>query len=132
MSGLVVFILGITGCIYAFIDEIKSLVYRQRTFVEVPEGGRRLPMNVIRGKAQTAIGQGYLNSDGLLYASCMEYFYRIYVDPYKIENFKLEFFNTVVNLHINLLSGGENETKNRRCRKRLRTASLRAPEKKNR
>ncbi|MBC9929229.1 PepSY-associated TM helix domain-containing protein [Chitinophaga qingshengii] len=29
MSGLVVFILGITGCIYAFIDEVKPIAYRQ-------------------------------------------------------------------------------------------------------
>ncbi|MBS0029268.1 PepSY-associated TM helix domain-containing protein [Chitinophaga sp. 22321] len=130
-SGLVVFILGITGCLYAFIDELKPVVYRQRMFVEVPEGGRRLPMNVIREKAQAAIGKAYklqlaevpvaanrsvsfrtlkVNPDGLLYATYMEYFYRIYVDPYtgvvlKIENTKWEFFSTVVNLHINLLLG---------------------------
>lgn len=130
-SGLVVFILGITGCIYAFVDELKPVVYRQRMFVEAPEGARRLPMNVIREKAQAAIGQAYklqlaevpmaanrsvsfrtlkVNPEGLVYATYMEYFYRIYVDPYtgavlKIENTKWEFFNTVVNLHINLLLG---------------------------
>ena len=27
-SGLVVFVLGLTGCIYAFEEEIKALVYR--------------------------------------------------------------------------------------------------------
>ncbi|MEM8966342.1 MAG: PepSY-associated TM helix domain-containing protein [Bacteroidota bacterium] len=32
-SGLVVVILGVTGCIYVFIDEIKPLVYQDRMFV---------------------------------------------------------------------------------------------------
>ncbi|WP_343746215.1 PepSY-associated TM helix domain-containing protein [Chitinophaga sp.] len=130
-SGLVVFILGVTGCIYAFIDELKPVVYRQRMFVEAPAGTQRLPMNVIMDKAQAAIGRKYklqlaevpigadrsvsfrtlkVNPDGWTYAAYMEYFYRIYVDPYtgkvlKIENTKWEFFNTVVNLHINLLLG---------------------------
>lgn len=131
MSGLVVFILGVTGCIYAFIDEVKPVVYRQYMFVDVPAGARRLPMDVILDKARSAVGKAYslqlaevpvaanrsvsfrtlkVNPDGLLYTSYMEYFYRIYVDPYtgailKVENTKWEFFNTVVNLHINLLLG---------------------------
>lgn len=130
-SGLVVFILGVTGCIYAFIDELKPVVYKQRMFVEVPAGAQRLPMNVIMEKAQAAVGDAYklqlaevptgadrsvsfrtlkVNPDGFSYATYMEYFYRIYVDPYtgkvlKVENTKWEFFNTVVNLHINLLLG---------------------------
>ncbi|QJB37153.1 PepSY domain-containing protein [Chitinophaga oryzae] len=130
-SGLVVFILGITGCIYAFIDELKPVVYKQRMYVEAPVGARRLPLDVVREKAQAAVGEKYklqlaevpaganrsvsfrtlkVNPDGLSYATYMEYFYRIYVDPYtgkvlKIENTKWEFFNLVVNLHINLLLG---------------------------
>ncbi|WP_291910513.1 PepSY domain-containing protein [Chitinophaga sp. CB10] len=130
-SGLVVFILGITGCIYAFIDELKPVFYQDRMFVEVPAGAQRLPMHVIRQKAQEAIGEEYplqlaeiplganrsvsfrtlkVRPDGLSYATWMEYFYRVYVNPYngkilKIENSKWEFFNTIVNLHISLLLG---------------------------
>ncbi|RAJ79098.1 putative iron-regulated membrane protein [Chitinophaga dinghuensis] len=131
LSGLVVFILGITGCIYVFMEEIKPVVYHQRLFVEVPENKQRLPIAVITAKAQEAVGITYplqlaevpqaanrsfmfravkTNPDALLYATYMEYFYRVYVNPYtgeilKVENTKWEFFNTIVNLHINLLLG---------------------------
>ncbi|MBV7530024.1 PepSY domain-containing protein [Chitinophaga sp. sic0106] len=131
LSGLVVFILGITGCIYAFIDELKPVFYHDRMYVEVPADAQRLPMSVIREKAQQAMGEEYklqlaeiplganrsvsfrtlkVNPEGLSYATYMEYFYRIYVNPYngkilKIENSKWEFFNTIVNLHISLLLG---------------------------
>ncbi len=131
LSGLVVFILGITGCIYVFMEEIKPLVYHQRLFVEVPDHTQRLPIAVITAKAQAAIGTAYplqlaevpqaanrsfmfravkTNPEALSYATYMEYFYRVYVNPYngeilKVEHTKWEFFNTVVNLHINLLLG---------------------------
>jgi uncharacterized iron-regulated membrane protein len=130
-SGLVVFILGITGCLYAFIDEIRPLVYKHSMFVTVPPNAQRLPLDVIRARAQEAIGQQYplqvaeipleanrtisfrslkINRDKLLYAGYMDYYYRVYVNPYtgavvKLENVKWEFFNLVVTIHINLLLG---------------------------
>src|SRR5688500_13554367 len=111
-SGLVVFILGITGCLYAFIDEIKPLVYRSRMYVEVPASAQRLPIAVLKANAEKALGEKYklqvaevnlkpgrttsfrslkVNPDATLYNNYMEYYYRVYVNPYtgkvvKIEN----------------------------------------------
>lgn len=130
-SGLVVFIVGITGCLYAFIDEIKPLVYRDRMFVEVPPGAKKLPLEVLKENAQTAVGKDHpvqvaevntganrtvsfrsikVNPDAMIYSRYMEYYYRIYVNPYtgtvvKVENTKWEFFQLVVSLHVSLLLG---------------------------
>nr|WP_199083152.1 PepSY-associated TM helix domain-containing protein [Pedobacter sp. ASV19] len=41
ISGLVVFVLGLTGSIYAFSDELKELCYKQRLYVDkVPQTPR--------------------------------------------------------------------------------------------
>jgi uncharacterized iron-regulated membrane protein len=130
-SGLVVFILGVTGCLYAFIDEIKPIVYKDRLFVEVPPLAQRLPVAVLKENAQKALGDKFpvqvaevymktgrtvsfrslkVNPEATLYGNYMEYYYRVYVDPYtgkvvKVENTKWEFFNVVVTIHLNLLLG---------------------------
>ncbi|SFD62558.1 Uncharacterized iron-regulated membrane protein [Chitinophaga sp. CF118] len=130
-SGLVVFILGLTGCLYSFIEEIKPLVYRDRMFVEVPAAAKRLPLDVLRANAQIAVGENHpvqvaevnlganrtvsfralkVNPEAILYSRYMEYYYRIYVNPYtgkvvKVENTKWEFFQMVVTLHVSLMLG---------------------------
>lgn len=128
-SGLIVFILGITGCLYAFIDEVKSVVYQERLSVEVPEYGTTLPLDVLYQKAQKIVGQGHpitgidiSNQAHRSYqfrtyqkaeAKAWNYFdevalYRkIYLNPYtgdllENENTKLEFFNLVLQLHWSL------------------------------
>jgi uncharacterized iron-regulated membrane protein len=130
-SGLVVLILGITGCLYAFIDEIKPVVYHDRMYVNVPVNAVRLPLSTLQANAQQAIGTGKplqvaevptaadrtvyfravkVNEEKVLHSGYFEYYYKVYVNPYtgavvKVENTKWEFFNLVVNLHINLLMG---------------------------
>jgi uncharacterized iron-regulated membrane protein len=131
LSGLVVFILGITGCLYAFIDEIKPLVYRDRMFVEVPAGAKRLPLDVLQVHAQQAVGEGHqvqvaevstaanrtvsfrsikTNPEAFGYNKYMEYYYHIFMNPYtgqviKVENTKWEFFQVVISVHVSLLLG---------------------------
>ncbi|MCW3464213.1 PepSY-associated TM helix domain-containing protein [Chitinophaga nivalis] len=128
-SGLVVFIVGITGCLYAFMDELKPWLYQQRMYISVPSESQRLPLAVIQEKAQQAIGTAYplqlaevpvqanrtvvfrtlkINRDQWWYGNYMAYYYRIYMNPYtgsvvKKECTKWEFFTVVVNLHIHLL-----------------------------
>ena len=130
-SGLVIFILGITGCLYAFIDELKPLVYRDRMFVEVPAGAKRLPLDVLRTNAQKAVGESHpvqvaevntaanrtvsfrslkTNPDAFGYNKYMEYYYHIFVNPYTgnvvmVENTKWEFFQVVISIHVSLLLG---------------------------
>lgn len=130
-SGLIVFIIGITGCLYSFIDELKPVVYKDRLFTEAPANSKRVPLSVLKDSAQKALGQKYLiqnaelspdnnstiifrsrkfNEHAFLYSNYMKYFYRVYVNPYtgqvvKVEDTKWEFFNVVVNTHIHLLLG---------------------------
>ncbi|RFS26960.1 PepSY domain-containing protein [Chitinophaga silvatica] len=131
LSGLVVFVIAITGCLYAFIDELKPICYKERMYVTVPSHGQRLPIDQLRAIAQKAVGETYplkaveipLAADRSIYfravkvdpeaighANYTKYYWRVFIDPYtgkvlKIEDTKWEFFNVVVNLHINLLLG---------------------------
>jgi hypothetical protein len=58
-SGLVVFILGLTGCIYAFEDEIREHVYHERLYI-TPEHKARLPVSTLLGRAQKQLKNRYL------------------------------------------------------------------------
>lgn len=130
-SGLVVFILGITGAIYAFEDEIKDLVYKDRLYVKVPEGAERLPLSKLIPIAEKAMGRERkisraelsqipgrtymfralkLDKQAFGYWNYYAYYHKVYLDPYtgKVvskENAKREFFTVVLALHMNLLLG---------------------------
>jgi len=130
-SGLVVFILGVTGAIYAFTDEIKEWVYKDRLYVEVPAGATRLPLSKLLPIAEQAMGKERKISRGQLsqardrtymfralkvdkksfgYWNYYEYYYKVYLNPYTgevvfKENAKKEFFTVVLALHMNLLLG---------------------------
>ena len=129
-SGIVVFILGVTGCIYVFEDEIKSVVYKDRLFADVPPSPQ-LPLAQLYAKARMSIPQdisiermmvyndpertvwfrGYQqhdNQEGIWYWNEFDYIFIAYFDPYtgtikKLENRTFEFFNLVVLLHMYLL-----------------------------
>ncbi|WP_316746641.1 PepSY-associated TM helix domain-containing protein [Pedobacter gandavensis] len=128
-SGLVVFILGITGATYAFQYEIKDLVYKDRLYVE--PGKSRLPLSVLLPIAVEAIGKDHKISRAELsqapgrtymfralkvdkkafgYWNYYQYFDKVYLNPYtgKVvfqENAKAEFFTVVLAFHMNLLLG---------------------------
>ena len=55
-SGLVVFIVAITGCIYVFQKEITELTQRSKLFVTVPAGAQPLPVSRLLQLAQHAMG----------------------------------------------------------------------------
>jgi len=55
-SGLVVFHLGITGCIFAFQKEITEFIHRKEIFVEVPANRETVPLSVLKKTAETALG----------------------------------------------------------------------------
>lgn len=131
ISGLVVFILGLTGSIYAFADEIKEWVYKDRLYVEVPANASRLPLSKLLPIAEQAMGRDRkisraelsqsegrtymfralkLNKKGFGYWNYYEYYEKVYLDPYTgqvvfKENAKREFFTVVLALHMNLLLG---------------------------
>ena len=128
VSGLIVFILGITGCIYVFIDEIEPLVYADRLFTEETQADKR-PLSQLLESAQHELTENRLitgirlnpaqnrsvkffssketSDNGIWYWSGLDY-YSAYVNPYtsnviKVENTNFEFFNVVVWLHWSLL-----------------------------
>ncbi|WP_367866600.1 PepSY domain-containing protein [Pedobacter sp. WC2423] len=55
MSGLVIVILGITGCLYAFIDEIRPLVYYYRIFINPTKQQKMLPLQELKNNADVAL-----------------------------------------------------------------------------
>lgn len=127
-SGLVVFILGITGCIFAFQTELKDLIYPERYFVNKSRD-TVLPISQLKANAQSALGNEYpitflqytpnsnttyrfraskLNADALTYHGEVLYNKTVFVNPYTgkvqyIENTKWEFFNLVLQVHYDLL-----------------------------
>ncbi len=124
-----VFILGISGAIYAFQDEIKDLVYKDRLYVSPAQS--RLPLSVLLPIAEKAIGKAHKISRAELsqtpgrtymfralkvdkkafgYWSYYQYYDKVYLNPYTAEvvfkeNAKAEFFTVVLALHMNLLLG---------------------------
>jgi uncharacterized iron-regulated membrane protein len=133
-SGLVILILGITGCVYTFIDELKPLVYQDRLVIPtVPSSFPipMLPLQELKTKAQHALNKKIPLLDIEVFTDkqrSMVFRYRerndsanwyndhfisydkVYLNPYtgeilKVEDTKWEFFNLVVMLHCTLLLG---------------------------
>ena len=133
-SGMVVFVISVTGCIYVFEKELRSLIYQDRLYVKVPDRPVRIPAENLLVKAKMVLQpQTKINSLHFFaeqnrsvyfqayekntptrflywYGDEIRYFYRVYLDPYtgrvlKIENTKLEFFKVIESLHTSLLLG---------------------------
>ncbi len=127
-SGIIVFILGITGCLYVFIEEIEPLVYKDKLFIR-PMDQPKKPATEIWQAAQQAIGEEHRltggrfpnipdqtckftvykgKEGGFWYWQGIEFYRSVYVNPYtaevvKVEDPSFEFFEVVVSLHWSLL-----------------------------
>ncbi|MDX1761142.1 MAG: PepSY-associated TM helix domain-containing protein [Christiangramia sp.] len=114
LTGIIVFIVAVTGCIYVFHDEIKDAIYDYR-FVEPRETGY-LPPSEIKEIVQSEYPG--TTDDFVLYVGenrpvavygvheAIPYYY--YIDPYTGEflyaqNFTRDFFEIVKALHMYLL-----------------------------
>lgn len=130
VSGLFVFLIAISGCVYTFVDEIKPMVYRDRLFV-IPEKKEVLPLSQLLAVAQKTLGKDKIitriemnnapdrsvvfrsqknNEDGLTHWDYFEYYYRVYVNPYSgqviyVEDSENEFFQLVLGFHMRMLFG---------------------------
>jgi uncharacterized iron-regulated membrane protein len=131
-SGIVIFILGITGCIYTFIDEIRPLVYHDRIFIpEAAAHSKMMPLQELQLKARRALKKDvplldievftdrkhsmvfrYRNRNDAanFYPAYFINYDKVYLNPYtgailSIENTKWEFFNIIIMLHCSLLLG---------------------------
>ena len=135
-SGLVVFILGITGCIWAFEEEIRPWIYSDKLFVHPPtEQNQHRALSKNLDAAQQVLLPGYriqrmtIHNDpertqlfrhytrdtvnrGVWYWSEAEYRQSVYINPYSsevvaAENPEFAFFNVVLWMHWSLLLKNE-------------------------
>jgi uncharacterized iron-regulated membrane protein len=129
-SGLVVFIVALTGCIYVFQKEISDVVHRRVFHIDAPAQAQPMPLSVLRQKAQAALGadkplnfistyrerdkawefSAYKGGDekALTYFGGIGYYQVAYMNPYTgqltgLIDYKYEFFNVVKFLHWSLL-----------------------------
>lgn len=115
-TGLLVFIIAITGCIYAFQKEIQDLTQPFR-FVE-RQSKEFLPPSVLKGAAETKLPDKhihavqYLGPDRaamVIYYNYEPnyYYYLVYVNPYtaevlKVKDMEADFFQFILNGHFYL------------------------------
>lgn len=131
MSGLVVFILAVTGGIYCFEKELRSWLYADKMLVSQKKGETPLSLDSLRIIAQSQLGNDKpinrieVKPDGLHsykfiafknvkeavnYSEQYPYYHKVYINPYNghvldVENTKWEFLQVVLFLHYNLLLG---------------------------
>lgn len=114
-SGLLVFIIAITGCIYAFQKEIQDMTQPFR-FVEA-QPRPFLPPSILKAAADAKLpskhvhGVQYYGPDRavevIYYNIDPEYFYLVYVNPYtaevlKVKDMSADFFNFILKGHFYL------------------------------
>ncbi|UBM60613.1 PepSY domain-containing protein [Marinilongibacter aquaticus] len=131
-TGIVVFLVSISGCVYVFQDELKLWFYPEKYFIEAENTHAALqPLSRLILSAESALGSEEKVSRVDLYPdphrtwvfrasktdeeafghwNYQVYNKRIFIDPYSgkiqaIENSKTEFFQVALQLHMNLLLG---------------------------
>lgn len=127
VSGIVVVILGITGCLYTFQKEISDVVWKEKFFVQPQQ--KVLPLSTLLATAQKTLGENQpiesvvaykqpdrswefmtykMNDTAITYFGAVEYFRSAFVNPYTgavtgIRDYKYDFFNIVKYIHWSLL-----------------------------
>lgn len=133
ITGIVIITVSFTGSIYVFQDELKLLAYPEKYFLEttVSENASPLRLSQLIEIAQKSLSKNEKvsrvdihpqknrtwvfravesNEDALFYWDSFIYHKRVFINPYtgKVqakENSKTEFFNVVLQIHMNLLLG---------------------------
>lgn len=114
-SGLVIFIIAITGCLYVFQDEIKNISQPYR-FVEPQDKPILLPSRIqaiakeqLPGKQVHAIlyPQSGHTVKAIFYSDTADYYYFVYVNQYtgevlKVKNENDDFFRFILDGHFYL------------------------------
>lgn len=126
-SGIVVVILGLTGCLYTFQKEISEAIWKEKYFVQPQQ--KILPVSTLLKQAQGALGAAQpvnsitaykdsarswefmaykTNDTALTYFGAIGYFRSAFVNPYTgevtgIRDYKYDFFNIVKYAHWSLL-----------------------------
>ncbi|WP_129713839.1 PepSY domain-containing protein [Pedobacter sp. SYP-B3415] len=131
LSGIIVFIISLTGCLFVFQQEINEWLHPEAFFVEAPASGQQpLPLSMLTGNAEAALGGKkkisfittfrdadrawhfgtYAAGDpnAWTYFGTLDYYDIVSVNPYSgkvtyIADYKYEFFNVVKMIHWSLL-----------------------------
>lgn len=131
LSGIIVFILGVTGCILAFVDEIKPLVYKDHYYINAVDQeksvqsfsnlyhtveeywGKEKPISAVEienNKDRTWHFRAYREDEnkGIWYWNEKKYYESFFINPYTAakvysENSEFEFFRVVLYIHWSLL-----------------------------
>lgn len=129
-SGLIIVILGITGCIYVFDEELRPIVYHDSYYANETKNEQK-PLSELVKIAQDSVGtdkpinsinirnekdatvivqtnKTFENKNAIWYWDTTEYSYNIYINPFtgkiqKIEDATTEFFEVIFSLHWSLL-----------------------------
>ncbi len=114
LTGLIVFIVAVTGCIYVFHDEIKDVVWdwrtiepKQQDFIEPSELQHKLKEKYPNASGAFVIYTGK-DRPAAIYSVKEATPYYFYFDPYTgkmlyEQNFKTDFFEIIKALHMYLL-----------------------------
>lgn len=131
VTGLIVLIISIAGCINVFADELREYFYHDRFYNNQVENRSFMPFSHLRENAQRALGPTYkisrsevypepgrnwifratlTDAEGIGYWNYYKYYYRVYINPNNgkvvyVEDTRNEFFQLVLNIHMNLLLG---------------------------
>lgn len=129
-SGLVVFHLGVTGCIFAFQKEITEFIHSKQIFVDVPVNPKTVPLSTLTATAEKALGgkkkvsfiNTYTQADrawefgtykpgdakAFWYFDSIDYYDMVLINPYtgkvtEVSDYKYEFFGIIKMLHWSFL-----------------------------
>ena len=59
LSGILIFIIAITGCIYVFSEEIKEFTHRDRNVIVAPLNTKKLPLSDLVNIAENIFEKKY-------------------------------------------------------------------------
>ncbi|QBQ43012.1 PepSY domain-containing protein [Sphingobacterium psychroaquaticum] len=130
LTGIVIVVVSLTGCLYTFQDELKLWVYPHKYYI-AEQQGTPLPISELTAIAESQLPQGEkvsridvypaknrtwifraldTDEDAFGHWNYYRYYKRVFLNPYtgelrSIENSKTEFFQVVLQLHMNLLLG---------------------------
>lgn len=133
ISGLVVLIVSLTGCLTVFQDELQLMTHPEKFFIEKQnlQPSKTIALSKLIRIAEAKLNPGEkisrvdvfpqenrtwvfraikTNKDAFFYSDYFTYYKRVFVNPYTgnvqvVENTKANFFQVVLQLHMNLLLG---------------------------
>ncbi|MDI6045146.1 PepSY-associated TM helix domain-containing protein [Flavobacterium yafengii] len=133
ISGLVVLIVSLTGCLNVFQDELQLMTHPEKFFIEKPnlQPSKTIALSELISIAEKNLNPGEkisrvdifpqknrtwvfralkTNKEAFFYFDYFTYYKRVFVNPYTgnvqvVEDTKTNFFQIVLQLHMNLLLG---------------------------